>query len=89
MLILEDDPYFYLQFAPGGGAPRGLSDLGASYLSMDADGRVIRLDSFAKVGHFLGWVRSKVLRTEHVRRDCKEAKSGAPPCTASGFQETS
>ena len=49
VLILEDDPYFYLQFEPGGGAPRGLSRLGASFLSMDVDGRVIRLDSFAKV----------------------------------------
>ena len=49
VLILEDDPYFYLQFEAGGGAPRGLSRLGASFLSMDVDGRVIRLDSFAKV----------------------------------------
>jgi DNA-binding transcriptional MocR family regulator len=48
VLILEDDPYFYLQFAPGGGAPRGLRGLGESYLSLDADGRVIRLDSFSK-----------------------------------------
>jgi len=30
-------------------APRGLHNLGASYLSLDTDGRVIRLDSFSKV----------------------------------------
>ena len=38
--------------------PRGLAGLGASYLSMDVDGRVIRLDSFAKAlapGLRLGW----------------------------------
>lgn len=50
VLILEDDPYFYLQFKRGpGGTPGGLQNLGASYLSLDTDGRVIRLDSFAKV----------------------------------------
>ncbi|KAJ3585679.1 hypothetical protein NHX12_014398, partial [Muraenolepis orangiensis] len=40
MLIIEDDPYFYVQFdklwMP-------------SYLSMDVDGRVIRLDSLSKI----------------------------------------
>eukprot|EP00884_Botryococcus_braunii_P000742 jgi/Botrbrau1/10669/Bobra.53_2s0024.1 len=60
ILILEDDPYFYLQFKRGpGGTPGGLQNLGTSYLSLDTDGRVIRLDSFAKVlvpGLRLGWV---------------------------------
>ena len=49
VIILEDDPYFYLQFSASSVAPRGLQDLGASYLSLDVDGRVIRLDSFSKV----------------------------------------
>lgn len=49
ILILEDDPYYYLQFSTAhGGEPKGLTDLGQSYLSMDTDGRVIRLDSFSK-----------------------------------------
>ena len=48
VIILEDDPYFYLQFAKDG-TPPGLSALGQSYLSLDVDGRVIRLDSFSKV----------------------------------------
>lgn len=48
VIILEDDPYFYLQFAEGG-TPRGLQGLGQSYLSLDVDGRVIRLDSLSKV----------------------------------------
>ena len=46
---MEDDPYYYLQFKPGE-APRGLTNLGASYLSMDTENRVLRLDSFSKVG---------------------------------------
>ena len=49
IIILEDDPYFYLQFSASSMAPRGLHNLGASYLSLDIDGRVIRLDSFSKV----------------------------------------
>jgi DNA-binding transcriptional MocR family regulator len=50
VLILEDDPYYYLQFSTAhGGEPKGLNDLGRSYLSMDIDNRVIRLDSFSKV----------------------------------------
>ncbi|KAL0025949.1 hypothetical protein WJX77_006756 [Trebouxia sp. C0004] len=57
VIILEDDPYFYLQFAKDG-TPPGLSALGESYLSLDVDGRVIRLDSFSEVlapGLRLGW----------------------------------
>ena len=49
--IVEDDPYFYMQHgadAPDAAVP-GLTGLGPSYLSIDTDGRVIRLDSFSKV----------------------------------------
>ena len=37
----------------------GLSDLGPSFLSLDVDGRVVRLDTFSKClapGFRLGWV---------------------------------
>jgi kynurenine/2-aminoadipate aminotransferase len=49
VLILEDDPYYFLQF--NGRIP--------SYLSMDHEGRVLRLDSMSKVlaaGLRIGWV---------------------------------
>jgi DNA-binding transcriptional MocR family regulator len=50
LLIVEDDPYFYLQL-DGPPSP--------SLLSLDTDGRVLRLDSVSKVlaaGLRIGWV---------------------------------
>lgn len=44
--IIEDDPYWWL--AHGEGAP--LPGPSTSFASIDADGLVVRLDSFAKVG---------------------------------------
>ncbi|KAJ1723513.1 hypothetical protein LPJ53_002170 [Coemansia erecta] len=71
LVLIEDDPYYYLQFGaymdPAtvtdaseryAGLP-GLSALQPSLLSLDTDGRVIRLDSFSKVlapGLRCGWV---------------------------------
>ena len=49
VIIMEDDPYYYLQFSGDEATPQGFQNLGKSYLSLDTDGRVIRLDSFAKV----------------------------------------
>ncbi|KAG0040228.1 hypothetical protein BGZ83_002623 [Gryganskiella cystojenkinii] len=53
LLILEDDPYYYLQF--GEKVP--------SYLSMDVDGRVLRFDSMSKIlssGLRVGWATGPV-----------------------------
>lgn len=50
VVILEDDPYYFISFGK-----RRLP----SYLSLDVDGRVIRLDSTAKIvapGLRLGWL---------------------------------
>lgn len=54
IIIIEDDPYYYLQYAVGE-PPRGLKNLGASYLSMDTDARVCRLDTFSKVRDVGEW----------------------------------
>ena len=69
--ILEDDPYYFLQMDPyvqeeeGAVAPvertreQFLADLIPSLLSIDVDGRVMRMDSFSKVvapGSRVGWV---------------------------------
>lgn len=51
--IIEDDPYYFLDFAVGD------EKRNKSYLEMDADGRVVRLDSASKImapGMRLGWV---------------------------------
>jgi len=51
MLIIEDDPYYYLQFSTSTRPP--------SFLSIDVEGRVLRFDSFSKVlssGLRLGFV---------------------------------
>ncbi|CRL27727.1 DNA methylase, N-6 adenine-specific, conserved site [Penicillium camemberti] len=72
LIILEDDPYYFLQMNPFSPAEtRGPTGLGPqtpaellkvlvpSYLSMDTDGRVVRMDSFSKVvspGVRLGWL---------------------------------
>ena len=50
ILILEDDPYYFMHFS---------DELIPSFLSMDIEGRVLRFDSFSKVlssGLRLGWV---------------------------------
>ncbi|ORY46995.1 PLP-dependent transferase [Rhizoclosmatium globosum] len=50
IIILEDDPYYYLQFG---------NTRTASYFSMDVDQRVLRFDSFSKIlsaGVRVGWV---------------------------------
>jgi kynurenine/2-aminoadipate aminotransferase len=63
IIIVEDDPYFYLQYPNGTEDLPGLHNLiekgHDSYLHLDHDGRVIRVDSFAKFlcpGMRLGWV---------------------------------
>ncbi|CAF1146411.1 unnamed protein product [Adineta ricciae] len=53
LIIIEDDPYYFLQFQKPD----------PSFLSMDTDGRVIRLDSMSKVlsaGMRLGFVTAPV-----------------------------
>lgn len=59
IIIIEDDPYYYLQYSLGTAEAQGLEGLGQTYLSMDVDSRVVRLDSFSKFllpGMRLGWV---------------------------------
>lgn len=68
--IIEDEPYYFLQMQPytGPNAPdvpppsshaEFIKSLVPSLLSMDTDGRVLRLDSFSKViapGSRIGWI---------------------------------
>lgn len=70
LIIVEDEPYYFLQMQPytGEGAAAlpppathddFLKSLVPSFLSLDVDGRVVRLESFSKVvspGSRVGWI---------------------------------
>ena len=82
LYIIEDEPYFFLQMQPytGSNAPDApppssheefLQTLVPSLLSLDVDGRVMRLDSFAKViapGLRIGWITASEQMVERVVR---------------------
>lgn len=96
ILIIEDDPYWYLQYPSAKElsmkhrnleiAPRRASDeiqgrkssgsafldsLVPSYLSIDVDGRVLRLDTFSKTiapGCRLGWITAQPAFIERIQR---------------------
>ncbi|EJD05708.1 L-tyrosine:2-oxoglutarate aminotransferase, partial [Fomitiporia mediterranea MF3/22] len=68
VIILEDDPYYFLQYDKTAQANNTefdvkefLSTFPPTFLSMDTEGRVIRIDSFSKIifpGMRLGWLTS-------------------------------
>lgn len=63
LLLLEDDPYWNLRFT---------DEPIRSFLSMDVDGRVIRLDSFSKIissGFRIGWVTGPKYLVEKLQLD--------------------
>ena len=80
--ILEDDPYFFLQMQPYTGPDSPdvpppsshsvfIDALVPSLLSMDIDGRVMRLDSVSKViapGMRLGWITASEQIVERFAR---------------------
>lgn len=97
IIIVEDDPYWYLQYPsanalsakyrdghqssaePGrnhnaGGKSSGfkfLDSLVPSYLSIDTQGRVVRLDTFSKTvapGCRLGWITAQPALVERILR---------------------
>ncbi|KAF2682786.1 PLP-dependent transferase [Lentithecium fluviatile CBS 122367] len=82
IFIIEDEPYYFLQMQPytGPNAPdipppsshaEFLQSLVPSLLSMDVDGRVMRLDSFSKVispGSRIGWVTASAQIIEKYGR---------------------
>ncbi|KAL0579527.1 hypothetical protein V5O48_002456 [Marasmius crinis-equi] len=93
VIIIEDDPYYFLQAGPY--VPKSdrrpdplaaLSDeeyiarLAPSYLRLDYQGRVIRLDSFSKniaPGSRLGWATCNPLFAERLER-ATETSTQAP-----------
>ncbi|KAH8880687.1 PLP-dependent transferase [Thozetella sp. PMI_491] len=90
VFIIEDEPYYFLQMPPyaGPGASHPpppasvdefLDSLIPSLLSMDVDGRVLRMDSFSKVvvpGSRLGWVTASDQIIERYIRHAEVASQG-------------
>ncbi|KAJ1974098.1 hypothetical protein H4R34_004843 [Dimargaris verticillata] len=82
LIILEDDPYYFMQYpayhSPEARtaasvdplAPKGVNNLIPSFLRLDVDGRVIRMDSFSKVlgpGLRLGWITANAQFCHYLR----------------------
>lgn len=96
LYIIEDEPYYFLQMQPYTGrnqpsapAPSNVDDFVASlipsYLSLDVDGRVMRMDSFSKVlvpGSRLGWITASAQIVERYVRHAEVASQGP-----SGFSQ--
>ncbi|KAL7944054.1 pyridoxal phosphate-dependent transferase [Trichoderma barbatum] len=93
--ILEDDPYYFLQLRPDTNSqPKSsnlavsafLANLPPSFLSIDTDGRVMRIDSFSKVvvpGARMGWVTASEQMIERFIRHAETASQGP-----SGFSQS-
>ncbi|KAL5359077.1 pyridoxal phosphate-dependent transferase [Aspergillus floccosus] len=87
--IIEDDPYYFLQMPPyreAGNDGKFYEDVGSflarlipSYVSLDVDGRVLRLDSFSKVlipGSRLGWITASAQIVERYIRHAEVSNQG-------------
>ncbi|KAI0332553.1 PLP-dependent transferase [Cubamyces sp. BRFM 1775] len=70
IMIIEDDPYYYLQYdSPSAATTSPETPFMPSLLSLDVDGRVLRIDSFSKImapGMRLGWITSNAFFHEHL-----------------------
>eukprot|EP01059_Diplonema_ambulator_P003399 TRINITY_DN13082_c0_g2_i1.p1 TRINITY_DN13082_c0_g2~~TRINITY_DN13082_c0_g2_i1.p1 ORF type:complete len:438 (+),score=109.91 TRINITY_DN13082_c0_g2_i1:51-1316(+) len=69
ILIMEDDPYYYLYLGKKGDLTRTPPK---SFMSMDVDGRVLRFDSMSKVlssGMRLGFMTARKEFTEPIIKD--------------------
>lgn len=88
--IMEDEPYYFLQMQPytGQGVPdvpppasheQFLKSLVPSYLSIDVDGRVMRMDSFSKVvspGSRVGWITASEQIVERYKMHADVSTQG-------------
>ncbi|PYH91389.1 aromatic amino acid aminotransferase [Aspergillus ellipticus CBS 707.79] len=91
--IIEDEPYYYIQMPaykaaaepPSTRVEDFLTQLVPAYLSIDTDGRVLRMDSFSKVlvpGSRLGWITASAQIVQRYQRHAEVANQGP-----SGFSQ--
>lgn len=88
IIIIEDDPYWYLQYTstPFSTARPGkypfLESLTPSFITLDTAGRVIRLDTFSKTiapGCRLGWITAQpefITRLRYISESSSATPSG-------------
>lgn len=88
LYIIEDEPYYFLQmpaYSPNQTEPSSLSHneflkgLIPSLLSMDVDGRVMRMDSFSKVmapGSRIGWITASEQIVERYKLHAELSTQG-------------
>ncbi|KAI0175770.1 pyridoxal phosphate-dependent transferase [Hypoxylon sp. FL1284] len=94
VFVIEDEPYYFLQMPPYEGGGKSSSSVSAaatttpeafleglipSLLSMDTDGRVLRMDSFSKIampGARVGWVTASEQVVERYIRHAEVASQG-------------
>ena len=90
IVILEDEPYYFLQMQPYVGQDHQpppppkthqefLSSLIPSFLSLDTEGRVVRIDSFSKVlapGSRMGWITGPEQIVERYMRHADVSTQG-------------
>jgi aromatic amino acid aminotransferase I / 2-aminoadipate transaminase len=90
LIIMEDEPYYFLQMepytgpdSPAAAPPASHNDfvkaLVPSYLSIDTDGRVIRMDSFSKVvapGTRTGWITAPEQIVDRYRTHAELSTQG-------------
>ncbi|RFU74871.1 aromatic amino acid aminotransferase [Trichoderma arundinaceum] len=96
--IIEDDPYYFVQLRSHASKSNPedkrsklsvgqfLASLPSSFLSIDTDGRVMRIDSFSKIivpGARMGWVTASEQMTERFIRHAETASQGP-----SGFSQS-
>ncbi|KXJ91474.1 putative L-kynurenine/alpha-aminoadipate aminotransferase [Microdochium bolleyi] len=93
--IIEDEPYYFLHMPPYEGSRRAgreqqdqgqdqdidafAASLAPTYLSLDVDGRVMRMDSFSKIvvpGSRLGWITASQQIVEQYVRHAECASQG-------------
>ena len=99
LYIIEDEPYYFLQMQPYKGPGKQASgsppppasveefvdSLIPSLVSLDVDGRVMRMDSLSKVlvpGSRLGWITASAQVVERYQRHAEVASQGP-----SGFSQ--
>lgn len=89
IFIIEDEPYYFIQMPPyqkhtatkpePESVESFVGSLVPSFLSLDTDGRVLRMDSFSKVlvpGSRLGWITASAQIVELYIRHAEVANQG-------------